>query len=994
MPRIDILDLVSAVGEPAGRPRVLSSGCGWPRDFLEQLISAHEGWGAPGVQAPDMPVVSSLRIQPGAMPGSGNHYAVSVTWGAGGEIKHRCLLVHHEDYIKAGFHPYLLLAEQAGMLLEGVTLPQWEDGHAPDTATCALVTDGLQRLLQRGELHLPLSQPESGCDRILALLLTLIPVRTRAQLRFTSFSPGEPWLWNLAAVRQPGGSLVDWKRRVMDLSGYDIGPEAGKYLREARTHLAAGDLKGLNSLARRTRFQPSLGGGRHSATAGPDQGGSRIGLRPRGTATAPVARSEAPPRIGTSTAASVPVAEKAGSAGKRRPGGQASQQPMPVLSSRHRPRIVLERRRLRPVSMPDPRRNRRLPARVVTTLVFLGVLAGGWLLGGVPGLSVDSLIHKLTPAWDRQDDGPAEAPLLAVVDVGKVYEEILTRNQTGILEGGSLGEKSRRKAVAQLRREAARPLAGQIAAYFEVAEGGIRTSPQPGRESRRLDILASEGRDLGGDLDRLSLAWYSLSRGICWQDLGVLPDGAVMGRCDSLDRVDGAWRASAASDLGMGDLHEQLAAMVRETDAMGRLVDLFQAGTWSAQWQRDLLAAAGAVPPAASPVTRAYRNAAFVLARLKDAEHAAASRDLPFGAGWSEGGWPSAAVREVLPALRRVTGMFRQGRAPVSLASAVGLYAMLEDPRAAAERAAADPEFWRAVNANPAVAFDPGVYEDILGRVRFEALRPYLDRGDPASAWPGHLTTLAAAPMLMEFHGLLAMDPPARIWRREEADLTDAFLRRWAERKSRGTSLASRARQAAFDGAWRTLIADLDRVNTLARANRNWSEAWLALQASALDLLNRYVLAFEDDPVARAQMVAASNLLDTMARPLDLRVLGARVDLERVPVGAVPVLEAVVMPAGRSVGRRELVAADGFRDPVDVPLGWSFSLDPSNWLVLKVVDRTTGGVILEATCPSLQEGAGPAAMSSPLEGEGGSVALTLGPNFWRQLELPDLGGIF
>lgn len=968
---LDMIELVSCSGPPGSGPRVVSGGDRCPPEILEQLVMAHDGW-TPALAPPaEQPVVSSFPLKSSSHAGPGSRHVVSVTW-RDDSVRHLCCLVTEQEYSRFGFNPYRLLDGRGREVLPDEVRPTGFLGAGLNPDTSNLVVEGLQQLLVRGELHLPLSGPDSASDRILSCLLAAIPRQTRAGLRYTSFCPGEPWQWNLAAVHQPGGSLVDWKRRVLNLLEHDPGKAATAYFRSVTGRLGIGDIQGLEELARTTRYQPSLEAGRR--TASPERTPMPESISMGRSPSASVAGGSHP----------APVIKPAAPVSSGSLGGG--------VVSRSARKIVLERRRLRPIAMPDTHRTRRLPGKVISMFVFLAVMLGGWFLGGIPGLSVKSLAERLIPAWGN-GAAPQEAALLTVVDVGQVYESVLTRYQNRILAGGGDADAARQGALDELGRGASQPLAGQVATYLDVVAGGIRQGSRPEREIRRLESLVAEGKDLTGDLVRLELAWFSLSERTCWQDVAALSDRDVKARCDSLSVVRPAWRIRAAEDLNISGLALHQRQAVVAAGAMGRLLALFQATSWSPQWQAQMQAAAENVPPAASPVTRAYRNSAFALVRLKEAEHRPAALGLPFGGGWSRGGWPSAEVRETLPVLRRTAGMFRQGQAPLVVASIVEIYALIAESGAAAVRAGADPGYWQDLNANPAVSFDPAVFEDVLGRLRFEALRPYLDRGDAPATWPAHLTTLAAAPGILQFYGMLATSKSNAGWAGFSGDVTDPFLNRWARHLATAYGAEARDQLVTFGEAWARMTTTASFVRSQAVAGNDWSGDWRNLQVATLDLLDRYVLAFGDNPVCRAQMAAAAHLLEAMNEPLNVHVTSATLKLEAIPPGADLVLEAVVMPQMTTV-RTPVPVVESGRKVIPVPLDWNLEWGPASWVTFRVRNGGTGDVLLEVICPSLQEQAGPGALVRPLESEAGSVAVRIDAGVWRQLDLPDLAAIF
>ncbi len=966
MPRFDFLDLISPAGSPGAGPQVVGMEGDWQPGLVAQVTAAHEGWSALSGIDLQVPVVSSFPLKD-SQGSPGLYHAVVVTW-QDQQVRHRCFRVPETEYVKLGFDPYALLEAVDPAQLPPSALARWDEGVPPAREIRSLVTDALQQLLARGRLHLPLAYPNRECDQILRLLVAAIPAGTRAGLRFTSYCPIEPWLWNLAVARQPGGSLVDWKRRVLDLTGVDQGPDATAYLRSVSDLLTDGNVQGLVELARRSTYHPVLNAG------------------------GKVSRRQLPPRLAPQSADRGTGRTSRSSWPKTAPHAEGKTPDSEDTPQTTRRRVVLERRKLRNITIVDYRRRRGLSGRAATVLGVVLTLAVGWWLGSLPRLSLPGVKAWLTQEGSSTSESPRSASLLSVVDVGRSYQEIIANYRAKVREDGSQAAKARREALLDLKSRVAGSLAGQIETYLHVVKAGLQQGRQPRREVRRMAALADGGQDLTRDLIRLELAWYSLANEVYWEDLGSLPDSSAVARYDSLLAVRGGFDATAASDLGVrGRMADVRLARV-QARAMGRLVELFQGGSWSLQWQQELMEAAGRVPPAASPITRAYSNCAYAFARLKTAEHDPASLDLPFSEGWEQGVWPSAGVRAVLPQLRRAVGMFPAGEAPPVVAGTVELYALLEEPGQASRKAAADADFWRDLNANPAVVFDPGLCEDVVGRLRFEALRPYLDRGDPPTVWPGHLTTLAAAPGFLEFYGVLASVTDPDVWAAYAGDIADPFLARWAGELAVSYEQAERDRLVDFTKAWDELVLDSEAVRGKAAAGLDWTAAWLDLHATALALLDGYVLAFKDNPICGAQVSVAANLLTSMSEPLTVHLTGVTVQLAP-PATAGPVtLRLEVRPGPSAPLRQTLPLSASGR--IDADLDWSFSLAPGQWMVVQVANPDSNVILWEAVCPALLEKMGPGGLVRGLEATGGKATFRLDPRYWRQLELADLNTVF
>ncbi len=971
--RFEALEFESAEGTGRDKPRLVGRSGAIPNGFKLQVEDSLAGWSGLGVVGFTTPVISSFLLKPIKERGPENFYTITVTW-FGSHIHHKSFLVPESDFAKCGYNPYRFVAElgQDGFGDNTLVLPGWEGDRALGPEIKSLVIDGLQQLLSRGELHLPLAAPDTESDRILAILISALPVPTRAGLRFTSFCPVDPWGWNLAAVRQPGGSLVDWKRRVMDLVGNELDPQVAAYLQAVSSKLALGDELGLAELTRGTGFTPRL----------------KAAGRTASISTSTVQSSERTIR------GSIPLAGSKAKGNKQpvvTPGESATQKP------RRRPRVVLEKRKLRNITLAESRRNRRIPGWVV--MVFFLLTAGliGWGAGVIPQRSLLGLSRKLTSGAEAPSLQQNTAQLFSVVDVARSYEDILLEFRSGHRGENSTDQKAGIKALSDLKKRAAAPLALQVENYLKVVGNGIQQGLQPGREVRRMEALGQEGQDLSRDLVRLKLAWFSLSQRIFWEDLGKIDDGLVVARLDSLAVLDKASLAQAESALEIVGLQDNLNLAVDQISAMAELVTLFQASSWSQSWQQELLACANRIPPAASPVTRAYRNSAFALGRVKNAEHNLQALQVPLGLGWGMGTWPVAEVRSQMPTLRRVAGMFPQGQAPRLIAGIVEVYSLLEDQSRAARLAASDPGYWLRLYSNFAVTSDPVAYANILGRLRFEALRPFLDRGDPADTWPEHLINKAMTEGIYEFYSMLASTRDPDVWLAYASRTSDHFLAAWAGYLGDNYGSVSRERLVAFTQEGEDLLSLSHKVKARAQSGRDCTAQWLDLHTTALAYLDRYVLAFSDSPVCQAQVAAASNMLEAISQPLSIHLTGVDIALDSVDEQGPLQMELAIKPAPKGVEEEVLVLAHGIvvrAGKGHVDLDTEFPLQPQQWLEIRVRNQSGGEVQLEAIVPSLLERVGPGGLSRELKAEGGTLSFEVEPGMWKGLKIPDLASIF
>ncbi len=608
-----------------------------------------------------------------------------------------------------------------------------------------------------------------------------------------------------------------------------------------------------------------------------------------------------------------------------------------------------------------------------------------FLAGGVATLRINgrtlarSLDWAGTPGLDSAPtDAPRPPTLLDVVDVGRVYDE---QRQLLAGERGRLGpsaDQTRRRALANLTSKAAAPLVSQIGLLAELSDAGIRQGSRPDREAERLRALARQGDVLDNELKRLELAWYALAAGAAWPDLATLPDAAVAARRDSLTRRDRAALDEARVGMALNSRIRDLAAARRNVDGMASLLELLGAPAWSPRWAADLKAAADRVSPSASPLTRAYRNSAFQLLRLKAAERTDASRALPYADVVSAQTWPAAGVRALLPDLRRAAGAFTEGEAPPLVAGTLRLYADLVDPGQAVAAAAADPRWLSRLEGNPAFRFDPAVYRPLLDRIRYEV----------AARAPAGATPPADA---NRFARAVAQGRSSSGWRALADSLRSPFLGEWARRRAgsgREPAAIGEAAPASLLPEIRTAAAGLRRE---AADGTDWSAQWRRTSALVARALARGPEA--GAAVGALEQAELAELSAALDRPLPLRLSRATIRLGPGVLAAADLatLEITVPAEPRTWRSRAFPLGPA----VPAGAGWTGEVTLDATLPLGARDAlhcrvvgADGRTLLEASVLALADGEGPASCTRPRAGDGGSVFLRVEPGWWSALQLP------
>jgi hypothetical protein len=769
-----------------GARGVLGASAGMGVEVTAEIERLCRGWGDPPPFGLQSPALMSFPLAATMASIRGRLYTV-IHVGAGAEPLFHAVVLGDGHYVSFDRNPYLLARH--------VTFhEQWRPGSSPPRLELAsgsqafpedlvpgegdrgFIDEAVVQLMLGGRLHLPLEQPCADSDRALSLMITCLPAKLRREMRFASLATSEANGYTLGALAAPGGTFAGWQRLLHSTPSSGITPDIASYQAAVGQALAAGDLNGAARISQRHEFR----GGRELESVVVSVPEARAGFErsmpaaPRSAVVAPLEQAQ-----GGSDRRPDPGFRVARAAAAV---GPAPIAPMTPRRAESGDRPTAARRSEGPQGPGHPRRlgNPRRPvsrrpglARILS-VVFVVFLAGGVVTMRMNGRTLaQSLEWAGVPGLSGAPEEAERAPtLLEVVDIGRVYEV-----QRAALAGarGRLGpslDQARRKALANLTARGASPLVAQIDLFVSLSSDGIQQGSRPDREAERLRALARQGDVLGSELKRLELAWYALAAGALWQDLAVLPDQGVVARGDSLTGRDRTALDEARVGMGLTYKIRELADARRDVQGMAALVGLFQAPTWNPQWAADLKAAAEMVSPTASPLTRAYRNCAFQLLRVKEAERAPATRSLPYAVDLAAHSWPSPAIRGLLPDLRRAAAAFAGGGAPSLVVGTLKLYADLSDPVRMAGQAAGDPQVLARLEANPAFGFDAAAYRPFVDRIRYEAAMRQDDRSN------------ASAREAARFSRAGSMGRTAGQWRALADSLRTPFLAEWARRRA------------------------------------------------------------------------------------------------------------------------------------------------------------------------------------------------------------------
>ncbi|MBU8869352.1 MAG: hypothetical protein KOO60_00630 [Gemmatimonadales bacterium] len=971
---------IDPAGESSSRALLgLSPGLG--KEVAFEIQRFCDGWGqapALGLQRPALlsfPLVSTMPSQRGRL------FAV-IQVGLGSRSTFQAAVLSDADYAEFEYNPFTLLEV-------GIFSQEWQPGSplplrqisvdklagiptAKDTVTVddvGVVDEALLKLLGEGSLKLPIEQAVGQSDRILSLIISLLPDSIRKNLRFASFTTGDSNNYTLAARESEGSSCAGWKRWFMAQTSVAHDGANAAYIRAVRDALKSGD---MGELEKNAWDDVVLGGAAESVAVrdviAPDRGMRddpyRPAIKPKPTTQVhPAARRNA---IG-------PLQD-------REPVERT-----PRVRKLARPRLVRQQLRISEVG------KRRLPVPIAMTVVFVAAAMAGYLWlshgGQDGGFGWAVLKSKVTSEYS-----PRAATLLEVVNVGKIYNRQVKKVARSGLGGlVDSGPRDRNEVLTVLQVEAAAPLLEQVDLFLKLADDGIQQGNRPDRETRRLESLSGQGDMLLQEIDRLELAWLSLSTGLNWQDLGNMSDQEVRARRDSLLTCSAQVMAEAGRELGTSRVRGRLGSAKRQVDGMQTLLTRFQQEQWSQRWEDQLYKAAEQISPSAAGMTRAYRNAAFVIVRLKKAERLTAHRDLPYAVDFENTSWPCTEVQDVLPSLRKQMRKFAVGEAPLLLSGISSLYTHLGKPDDLAEEMRIYPTALEKLESNPAFIFDPGAYTDYLDRIRFEAAGSLLDLGADPDIIPDAYFIGGDRKADLAFREAQRRPEDPRSWAAQAAGDGPAFYVSWSKKQAGLARDAVLVRQRVLDQDYRDCVGLSETLRRHAAAGEDWTETWLVLWKQATD-----------SSLGFAGEVDAGRL--TADRQARLQTFLGELEQERsLPLTAVTIRFAqailsepteVLLKFRIEPGGRILVSPPILIGPASPAgtgwvgtgnLGWNPPVGPRSSFKAEVLDAVTGESLLKVDWDSLVEGMGPGLMTRPREGDSGSVKFRLDPAWWGGL---------
>lgn len=950
MAMVEILKYGKLPGSPGATAGVLGRSSGINQDIADEVVRYCKGWGQPPVMEKSRPAILSFPLKAKAGFAAQGAYAVVKIEGTT-DPTFQVAVLNQGDYAAFGYNPFAIL--EAGVF------PAWDPGAVPGRRTLkrqsenlsispppspadvGMVDEALHQLLTSHKLYLPIEKATAESDRCLALLLEVMPVALKQQMRFASYAPSPANGYHLAATVTSGCEFSGWQRMMMTLVGGALPDNLDRYVKKVRDCLAFGDLEVIRDECR------TLPLGRQ---------GSEIKHRP-----APQDRNP----IVTPVVAATPPKKTT------RP-KQISKQPI-----RHGgDKANLARLR---------GGQRQLPGAVIGMLVMAVSLGVGWtyleFFHGGGGIEWNELVSL--PGQREDSDESRVASLLEVPNVGSVYDRQIKKIHRAGLIPGMNQETDQRRGLVNLKNEAAVPLLGQIDLFLELSAAGIRQGSRPDRESERLKALVHQGRVLEVETARLELGWHSLSSGVNWNDLKNLSDTSVAARRDSLRRAQPSALRAAAVDMNFEDRSRKLNLATKQVAGMSQLLVLFQTPQWSSQWSRDLYKAAEMVSPSASSITRAYRNSAFTLVRLKNAEHVDSFLAGAFVGELGSGIWPGEKVADILPGLKRETGKFSGNEVPPLLAGTLEVYQCLNSPLSVVDNLASGKVTMEKLENNPAVLFDPEVYGNYLERLYYQAGLVNPD-----------IIPQNEQQNILAFESFRKSLPSENQWDEEVARQNRPFLTRWARYEQGLVQQNLLSSFSKFDAAENEVKQLVEKIRGQAAGGKDWTAVWVDLD----DVLERALT--EGQSLAAAELPVADRVQDLeilqmqlrARRLLQLKQITVRLDQINLSGPEKAVFEFQTLPGGEIFRSETFVigpaapTGSGWVGSVALSVGVQLSArEKFQGIVRSVV---SGRELVRVLYPALGERVGPGALARPRTGEGGSLLIKIEDNWWSDLSLP------
>ncbi len=949
------------VSEPAEGNHVLAQSPGVSHDAVQEITTLCEHWGSYPVLGMSHPALMSFPLSASMVSLGSSLYAV-IRVSAGQVPVFHALIINDKDYSRFRHNPFALveLFQQRAVLAPGQFLPRVELNAAngsqvivppPSPEDVGIVDLIVEQILVEGRFLLPLEQGTQNSDRTLSLVLTAMPQGFLRNLRFASYAPGQSNNYTLASLHTSGSTISGWKRLLLAKVTVKTSSQNNSYVHKVRSLLEIGDLSGLKNLD----------------------------MKPQ-SKRAPVIPQPVKPKAEIVTA-----------------GSNLRIQPTASISGVNKksrgPRKKMAGNRPKSSRRGDKNLSRFLIMILGVVLVGSG---GMWWWQQYDFSGLDAWSRSPGSAQGEEPKVKAQT-LLEVVDSGKVYDRLVMK-----LAQASLGQveppsRDRFKALTTLQSRAAEPLVKQAQLFLKLAGDGIQQSNRQDREADRLQALATQGAVLESELKRLELAWFSLSSSTDWRDLGKLSDKNVSVRRDSLAKNNSHSLEIAAQELGTSDLVIKVAAARTEADGMARLLDLFRASSWSQQWEDELPSAANKVSPSASRLTRAYRNSAYTLVGLKEAEKASMVGKMAFSEKFGTEAWLPFEVVELLPSLRRQVRRFPRGEAPVILSGTLDLYAALEKSSQNESSGEMGSEELKKLSDNEALQFHPAVYGDIVQRIRFEAAKNQLKQGKNPADVPDVFFPEGDRDATVEFLSSLEDGLNQGDWEALANSSNRAFFRRWALANSKLAGKKHENLLKSFESDWLRVKQLTSVVSAMANEGRDWTAQWHDLRDQVKAMQKKYPPSWAfNSPLSSTRIQMLGSLASRLNYDGRVAINGVVV---RLGSDVVTESNEVVVHLEKDNGSPVVAPFVVLLGPAaPAGSGWvgtgnldlQFELSQNEVLVARVEDAVSGDLLQKVTYDSLSRRVGFGALTRTKILDNGSLSFKADTGYWQGLSLPTL----
>lgn len=748
------------------RRSILGQTPGLTQECAAEVVRLCEGWGAVPADGVRRPVLLSFPLVTRLTSITGDLYAV-IRVADGLKPIYHAVVLNRESFLEFDLNPFALAQENIFLSAyearrEMASLEVHPESLSPlvspppGPADLGSIDEAVRQMLANQRLLLPLERSSSDSDRFLALTVACLPRVLRQDLRFAAWAPSGTNRYSLAATYRESALYTSWQPYLMTSILGDLSQTCEDYLTEIRRCLRDGDLAGLERVTATSRVEL----GRAGPTAG--RGG-----KPR-TLTATVSerslrKTRLPAAPGASTVPRHPGASSVRSAAP----GRDSRAPSAAPSAELR----------------KPRRLRRPPGkpwrRGLAVLISLLILAVG-----AYHLTASSRLTELLVPGEPVDLSLRIDARHDVVDVAHLYRRIVQPAQrAGTAELAYLEMNHRQRGLEALQ-QAQVVLIRQSDEYLQAADRFLAEPVADHDPAPDPERLLERGRRLSSEWRRLALAQIALRDQVDLGDLAVMVGSRLQARLDSLL---GSRLRQGALEPGLAGVRDRLAGVAQRARHLGGLVDLerlLAQPRWETGWDLRCETAIEQLGGIRHRRARQLRDDAFLLIRLKRAEHATGLAELALVDHYGPATIVTPAVADILKDLLARVEADDRRECPALLRATAAYYSGLSRATAPAASLETIVTISDELSRNHAVRFDPAVYGAHAARLRFMLLEQLLAAGTPPDALPAACFGQGSADEHLAFLALRRLEPEPASWRALAETLTDPYLERWARHRA------------------------------------------------------------------------------------------------------------------------------------------------------------------------------------------------------------------